>query len=158
MGRWALIVAGVVLVGCGEDPRPSGPTGGARRFEGVPEARRRTAQDDVDDAVKRLGGRVEEDAATAKALADRSLRREDVETFLTVQPLARPLADDPVAVQRLVSAYGVSVLEWTVLTSRVLQGWMQVRFARPEASAQIVADAEVVRPYADRLDEMLKAK
>lgn len=161
MRRCAWVVLTVVLAGCGEEPRATGPTSGVGRgpgLEGLPEVPRRTAQDDVDDAIARLGGNVVEDAANAKALAERTLRPEDVMTFLTVQPLARPLGDDPVAVQRLVSAYGVSVLEWTVLTSRVLQGWMQVRFARPEPSAQIAADAEVVRPFAERLDALLERK
>ncbi|MFO0932814.1 MAG: hypothetical protein U1E39_08890 [Planctomycetota bacterium] len=161
MRRLACGVLAIVLAGCGEEPRATGPTSGAGRgpvLEGLPEAPRRTAQDDVDDAVARLGGNVVEDAAKAKALADRTLTSSDVLTFLTVQPLVRALGDDPVEVQRVVSAYGVSVLEWTVLTSRVLQGWMHVRFGRESAGAQIVADAEVVRPYADRLDAMLDRK
>ena len=161
MRRYAWMVLSVALAGCGEESRPTGPTPRAGRgpgLEGLPEVPRRTAQDDVDDAIARLGGNVVEDAAKAKALADRTLTSSDVLTFLTVQPLVRSLGDDPVEVQRVVSAYGVSVLEWTVLTSRVLQGWMQVRFARADAGAQIVADAEVVRPYAERLDAMLDRK
>ena len=160
MRRLACGVLAVVLVGCGEEPRATRPTSGARGpgLEGLPEAPRRTARDDAEDAVARLGGNVVEDAAKARALADRTLTSSDVLTFLTVQPLVRALGDDPVEVQRVVSAYGVSVLEWTVLTSRVLQGWMYVRFGRESAGAQIVADAEVVRPYADRLDAMLDRK
>lgn len=161
MRRLACGVLAVVLTGCGEEPRATGPTSGAGRgpaLEGLPEMPRRTAQDDVDDAIARLGGNVVEDAAKAKVLADRTLTSSDVLTFLTVEPLVRPMGGDPVKVQRVVTAYGVSVLEWTVLAGRVLQGWMQVRHGREDASAQIVADAEVVRPYADRLDAMLDRK
>jgi hypothetical protein len=161
MRRGGWLVLTVALAGCGEEPPATGPTSRADRgpgLEGLPEVPRRTAQDDVDDAVARLGGNVVEDAAKAKALADRTLRPEDVMTFLTVEPLVRPMGGDPVQVQRVVTAYGVSVLEWTVLAGRVLQGWMQVRHPREEARAQIVADAEVVRPYAGRLDAMLDRK
>ena len=108
MRRYAGMVLSVALAGCGEESRPTGPTPRAGRGpgpEGLPEVPRRTAKADVDDAIARLGGNVVEDAAKAKALADRTLTSSDVLTFLTVQPLVRSLGDDPVVVANIDSVW-----------------------------------------------------
>lgn len=149
---------GAVLVACGDEP-PSAPDPTKRlsredleklmgnRADGQAMAR------EMEAALKeRMGPNFVEDAQKAKALSERPLTAQDVETYLAVAPQLRTASKDRSGWEKVLAERGLSQPEWGVLMGRMMQVRMLLRSPSAKVDAKLQADVETVRPYADRID------
>jgi hypothetical protein len=108
---------------------------------------------------ERMGGvDLEESANKAKALGDRPLTAADVERYIEVFPKVRAAGSDLQAKNAVLKTAGLTPLEWTVLTGRITAMRMAARLPAASVKPDIAGDVETVRRFADRLDQVHKAR
>jgi len=82
------------------------------------------------------------------------LKTSDVELYLKLAPEMRKAGSDLAAIGRLAGEHGLTAPQWALLQGRVMGTAMALTYGTvPE---QLKADAEVVKPYKDKILAVLK--
>jgi hypothetical protein len=130
------------LAACGDDAPPSG-SGMKVKVNGQT----------ID-----VGG-MQEASKRAMEMVNRPLTAADVERFLAVMPEVRRLGsgrDEDTS--KILEKRGVFLAEWGPLVGRVMAAYQVLKHSPGSADAKVKADAEVVRPYVDRIEAVMNAK
>lgn len=116
----------------------------------------------MEEAARALGASsgadLQESAKRAKALGERPLTADDVETYLALAPSVRAAGSDTAAMRQAIAAKGLSQMEWSVLAGRIMGARMVLRLPGTKPDAKMAADVETIRPFADRIDAATRAR
>jgi hypothetical protein len=117
------------------------------------------AFEDATAAIReRVGGDLAEAAAKAQAMGERPLTAADVETYLAVFPKVRSLHGTPAEMSAVLAEHGLGTLEWGVLSSRITAARFAERLPPDKMDPKIAADVATVRPFADRIEALRRAR
>ncbi len=84
------------------------------------------------------------------------LKASDVELYLKLRPDLNKTGGDLAALTKLVEPHGLTGLQWVTLQARVVGAAMSIKHGT--VPAPLEADADVVRPYLDRVLEVNKGR
>ncbi len=87
----------------------------------------------------------------ASKVISRPLTPKDVETFIAVFPEYSTSVRTPGGMKAVFDKHGLVATEWILIQSRILAAASSTRFPNAAASDLMKADAEIVRPYLDRI-------
>lgn len=166
--RNAAIAASILclLSGCGDDASstPKDPSKALTPAE-LGEALKRgnadsraTARELEARLKEELGPHFADGAAKAKEMTSRPLTGADVERFLELAPVLYPIRKDMAATGKALTARGMTFVDYTLTMSRIMAARMQLRTGKDPADELRKQDVEVVRPYADRIDAVMKTR
>lgn len=139
------LVALLGVTACGKSDEPSPSAGGIDKRAGFdPKA--------MGDLLRSTGGA----EGMAKA-ASRPLTAQDVETFIAVFPEYQTAVRAPGGLQAFFDKHGLTS-DWVMMPARIMAAASAARLPGVASSERMKADAEVVRPFLDRLAGASKRK
>jgi hypothetical protein len=131
----------LLLTACGDDSPPAGPQGKVT----------------INGTTIDLGS-MAADAERARVLSERALTKEDVERYLASLPDWQKVGKNPEEWRNVIERHGLGTSEWLMLHGRITAAFSALKMPDAPVPTHHPGDADVVRPFLDRIDAALKSR